>query len=154
MSQKTTIFFFTFVTGVELTSWCLLRPWSTHVFIIKLQMNKLVGEADCWGPIWGPMRGLGKNCMGRGQTNTHTHGHVDSMTNWAQRAELVKTWQVTCAMWHVVRDTWHMTYDRWWTLCQNFRSLALTVWDSWCFEDLEKRDLWLSEWVNEWQKWL
>ena len=26
--------------------------------------------------------------MGRAQTNTHTHGHVDSMTNSAQRAEL------------------------------------------------------------------
>ena len=29
--------------------------------------------------------------MGRGHTNTDTHGHVDSMTNSAQRAELVKT---------------------------------------------------------------
>ena len=40
--------------------------------------------------IWGPMRGLEKNRMGRGQTDTHTDGHVDSMTNSAQRAELVK----------------------------------------------------------------
>ena len=36
------------------------------------------------------MRGLEKNDMGRGQINTQTHGHVDSMTNSAQRAELVK----------------------------------------------------------------
>ena len=32
-SQKTTIIFFTFVTGVELTSWCLLRPWFNLRFI-------------------------------------------------------------------------------------------------------------------------
>ena len=25
-------------------------------------------------------------------------------------------------------------------MCQNFRSLALTVWDLWCFEDLEEKD--------------
>ena len=29
-SQKTTIIFFTFVTVVKLTSWCLLRSWSRH----------------------------------------------------------------------------------------------------------------------------
>ena len=28
--------------------------------------------------------------MGRGQTDTQTDGHVDSLTNSAQRAELVK----------------------------------------------------------------
>ena len=30
--------------------------FATHVFIKKLQMDELVEEADCWGPIWGPMR--------------------------------------------------------------------------------------------------
>ena len=35
----------------------------------------------------GPMRGLEKNRMVRGHS---THGHVDSLTNSAQRAELVK----------------------------------------------------------------
>ena len=29
--------------------------------------------------------------MGRGQADKHTDGHVDSLTNSAQRAELVKT---------------------------------------------------------------
>ena len=40
------------------------------------------------------MRGREKNRMGRGQTNRQTDrqtdGHVDSLTNSAQRAELVK----------------------------------------------------------------
>ena len=37
------------------------------------------------------MRGLEKNRMGRGHsTNTQTDGHVDSLTNSAERAELVK----------------------------------------------------------------
>ena len=42
------------------------RPtgFATHVFIKKLQqMDKLVEEADCWGP----MRGLEKNYMKRGR---------------------------------------------------------------------------------------
>ena len=39
------------------------------------------------------MRGLEKNDIGRGQINTQTHGHVDSMTNSAQRAELMKITQ-------------------------------------------------------------
>ena len=47
----------------------------------------------------GPMRGLEKNCMGRGQTHRQTHrqtnkqtdGHRDSMTESAQWADSVKT---------------------------------------------------------------
>ena len=42
----------------------------------------------------GPMRDLEKNCMGRGQTDTHTDkqtdGHWDSMTESAQWADSVK----------------------------------------------------------------
>ena len=42
----------------------------------------------------GPMRGLGKNCLGRGQTdrqtNRRTNGHCDSMTEPAQWADSVK----------------------------------------------------------------
>ena len=49
-------------------------------------------------------------------------------------------WQVTGDIWHVTGDMWHKTCDRWRTLCQNFRSLALIVWDLWCFEDLEEKD--------------
>ena len=33
-SQKSTIIFFTFVTGVELTSWCLLRLWYMVFFVV------------------------------------------------------------------------------------------------------------------------
>ena len=43
-------------------------------------------------------------------------------------------------MWHLTPDTWLLTPDSWWTLCKNFRSLALTVWKLWCFEDLEEKD--------------
>ena len=42
-----------------------------------------------------------------------------------------------------------MTRDRWWTLCKNCRFLALMVWDLWCFEDLEEKDRWLNESVND-----
>ena len=39
-SQKITMIFFTFVTGVKHTSWCLLRPWSKKekglLFTIKI----------------------------------------------------------------------------------------------------------------------
>ena len=42
----------------------------------------------------GPMRGLEKNCMGRGQTDTQTDkqkdGHCNSMTELAQWADSVK----------------------------------------------------------------
>ena len=31
-------------------------------------------------------------------------------------------------------DTWHMTHSVGWTFSQNFRSLALPVWDWQCFE--------------------
>ena len=43
-SQKSTIIFFTFGTGVELTSWCLLRPWY-RVF----NMGKVQGEDFFFG---------------------------------------------------------------------------------------------------------
>ena len=49
-------------------------------------------------------------------------------------------WHVTCDTWHMTRDMWHLTYDMchvthrgWWRVCQNFRSLAPTVWVSWRF---------------------
>ena len=43
-SQKTTINFVTFVTEVELTSWCLLQPWSIlfyHLQKFRLRMLKM-----------------------------------------------------------------------------------------------------------------
>ena len=63
-------------------------------------------------------------------------------------------WDVTCDMWHVTRDTWHVTCDKWhvwggWTFSQNFSSLALTVCDLWYYEDLEEKDHWLTQWINE-----
>ena len=38
----------------------------------------------------GPMRGLEKNCIGRGQVHRQTKGHRDSMTESAQWADSVK----------------------------------------------------------------
>ena len=43
------------------------------------------------------------------------------------------TWHMTRDEWHVTCDMWHMTHDTWWTLCQNVGSLALMVWELWCF---------------------
>ena len=45
-------------------------------------------------------------------------------------------WQVTGDRWQVTHDTWHMTHSVGWTFSQNFRSLALLVWDCVCLEDI------------------
>ena len=45
-------------------------------------------------------------------------------------------------------DKWHVTCGDWWgwSFSQNFSSLTLTVWErQFLFEDLEKKDDWLSE---------
>ena len=68
-------------------------------------------------------------------------------------------WHVTRDMWHVTRDTWRMTRDMWHfflggegcTFSQNFSSLALTVCDLWYYEDLEEKDDWINELINEWR---
>ena len=61
-------------------------------------------------------------------------------------------WQVTCDRWQVTDYTWQLTRDRWqvthdkWRMVwgehslKMFSSLALMVWDLWCFEDLEEKD--------------
>ena len=56
-------------------------------------------------------------------------------------------WHMTCVMCHVTCETWHMTCNMWhvthggrWTFSQNFRSLAHTVWEWRCLEDLEEKD--------------
>ena len=51
--------------------------------------------------------------------------------------------------WYVTGDTWQLTYERWWTLCKNIRSLAMMIWDLWCFEDLEEKNNWLNQWIND-----
>ena len=55
-------------------------------------------------------------------------------------------WHVTCDTWHLTDDTWHMTCDRWWILCENFRSLALMVWDWRWLKDLEEKGDFISKW--------
>ena len=42
-----------------------------------------------------------------------------------------------------------MTRDRCGPLCTNLRSLALKVWDLWCFEDFEENDDSLDQWATE-----
>ena len=36
---------------------------------------------------------------------------------------------MTSKMWHLTYDTGHMTHRLWWIVCENFWSLALTVWE-------------------------
>ena len=67
-----------------------------------------------------------------------------------------KFWSID-DMWHRTHDTWlmkhhlwHMAHKVWRTLCQNLRSLALTVWEVWCFEYLEEKYKWLNEWIIYW----
>ena len=38
--------------------------------------------------------------------------------------------------WHMTCDTWQVTCERRWTFSQNFKSLAHTVWEWRCFEDI------------------
>ena len=45
-------------------------------------------------------------------------------------------------MWNVTHDIWHMTVGGMWTLIQNFSSLAITVWEWMCFEDIFTKDYW------------
>ena len=59
-------------------------------------------------------------------------------------------------MWHVTRDMWHVTYHMWhvsccgrWTFSQNFSSLAPTICDLGYYEDLEERDDWLTDSLND-----
>ena len=49
------------------------------------------------------------------------------------------TWHMTCDTWHMTCDIGHMTNMGWSTLSQNIRSLALTVWEWMCFEDIFTR---------------
>ena len=48
-------------------------------------------------------------------------------------------WHVRCVTWHLTRDIRHVIYGRRWTFSHNFRSLAYTVWEWWCLEDLEEK---------------
>ena len=70
---------------------------------------------------------------------------------------------LTCDKWHVTRDTWHMTHDMWqvthdmwqgthmvwWTVYKNVRSLALTAWKLWRFEDWEEKDDLINYLLND-----
>ena len=49
-------------------------------------------------------------------------------------------WHVTNNICHVTHDMWHVTHGGGWTFSKNLSSLAQTVWDIWCLEDLEERN--------------
>ena len=113
--------------------------------------------------ISGPNERPWKNCIQ--QTNTHTDGHRNSMTESAKwdRFSENYTWHVTCDMWHVTRDMWHMKSDMWhvtsdtwhvthggrWTFSQNVWSLALMVWDLLIFEGREEKNESLNELISD-----
>ena len=65
--------------------------------------------------------------------------------------KLKKVWHVTCDTWHMTNDMWHMTCDRWGevNLLKNFSSLALTVWEWRCSEDLEEKYVWIYYRIND-----
>ena len=50
------------------------------------------------------------------------------------------TQPMTPERWHMTGDKWHMTHGVGWTFSKNTSSLALTVLELWCFEDLEEKD--------------
>ena len=54
------------------------------------------------------------------------------------------TWHMTWYTWHIKCKMWHLAHDLWWTLCQNFGSLVLMVWELCCFEDFEEEDRWMN----------
>ena len=47
----------------------------------------------------------------------------------------------------VTRYTWHVVGGE--HGLNIFSSLAITFWDLWCFEDLEEKDDWLTETIND-----
>ena len=51
----------------------------------------------------------------------------------------------------MTHDTWHVTCDTWfgWTFSQHYSSLSLTVWEKWCFEDLEKKGHWVNQLISD-----
>ena len=60
-------------------------------------------------------------------------------------------WHVTWDTSHMTHDTFHVTHDRWgrWTYPQNFSSLALTVWEWRCSEDISAKDHWVNQWITK-----
>ena len=59
------------------------------------------------------------------------------------------TWHLTPDTWHLIYETWLVTHGGGWTFSQNFSSLALSVCTGMWFEDLEEKDDWINESMNE-----
>ena len=82
-------------------------------------------------------------------------GPADNRPSTNKLHHFVQRKKITCDTWHVTRDMWHWTRDTWhvWGGEHSptiFSSLALTVCDLWYYKDLEEKDDWLNESMNEW----
>ena len=58
-------------------------------------------------------------------------------------------WLLRYDTWNLTFDTLHVTQCGGWKFSQNFSFLALTVWDIWCFEDLEEKGDILIQLINK-----
>ena len=57
-------------------------------------------------------------------------------------------WQGTCVRGYVTGDTWKVTCGV--NILSKFQlSSSLTVWELWCFEDLEEKDELLDQLIND-----
>ena len=61
-----------------------------------------------------------------------------------KKSKICEIWHLTHDTWHMTCDMWHLTHRGWWTLSQNFRSLAITVWELWCIKDWEEKGDWAT----------
>ena len=82
---------------------------------------------------------------------THDIGHV-TCDRWWEVITLSKchvptfyglvetydTWHLTNDKCHMAHDMWHVTHGGGWASSKKFSSLALTVWERWCFGDWEE----------------
>ena len=82
-------------------------------------------------------------------------GCLKKIINWVDDFYLTKEHflrkKMTYYTWLVTHDMWHMTCDMWnmgqGTFSHNLRSLAHTVWDLRCFEDIFTKDHQLTPWT-------
>jgi hypothetical protein len=108
------------------------RPWENNSLQTWFKGGGMLKKLDGVGPV-------------------DNRPSTDKLHHFVQKKEEKKRRKkiVTCDTWHVTRDTGHVTCFGGWTFSDNFSSLALTVYDSWYYEDLEEKDQSLNEWINQ-----
>ena len=118
-------------------SWKIMKNMKTSkVTEVLKNNNKVIYPAHSWHIL----QTLGSSC--------HRKKLYMTCDTWIVTCD---TWHITRDMWHLTPDTWHMTYDTWhmtgggrWTLFQNVSSLARTVWEWRCSEDISTKDQWVN----------